>query len=99
MADLSSYKSYLATIKADVYGFMNVQYQNIVGEKLRHPSGGIYIWGPDQVDLTGVWQGNVSGTGASWAAYLYLKYVRRCRAKGVEPGPFTDEWHGELDDD
>jgi len=99
MADLSSFEAYLGTIKPSVYGFMNQQYANIVGEKFRQEAVGIYTWGPDEVDLNGVWEGNVSGTGASWAAYLYLKYVRRCRAKGVEAGPFTDEWNGELEDE
>jgi len=99
MADLSSFEAYLATIKADVYGFMNAQYQNIVGEKFRQETVGIYHWGPDEVDLNGVWGGNVSSTGASWAAYLYLKYVRKCRQRGVEAGPFTDEWNDEHGDD
>lgn len=99
MADLSSFEAYLASIKPNVFGFMNAQYQNIVGDKLRHPSGGIYIWGPDQVDLSETWQGNVNGTGASWAAYLYLKYVRKCRQRGTEAGPFVDLWNGELEDE
>lgn len=75
-------------------GAVAIKYDEIVGDKLKHPSSGVYAWGRDSVDINGRYGGNVNGSSASWAAYLFLLYKRCGRRFGWKTGPFEDLWNG-----
>lgn len=95
--DFSSFESWLGSIK-DIMRY-DIKYSHVNGGKFKSVSAGVFKWGADSVDIRdGYLSSNITGNGARWAAFLYLAYVKDCRKKGVEPGPFTDEWNDVEDD-
>jgi hypothetical protein len=94
MAKLDSFEAFLSNLSGDRAFSLQLRFDNAQHEgRFRDTGNGTFVLGKDSVDISESYLGNIHGTGARWAAFLYLVYVKLCRKNGVTPGEFTDEWN------
>ncbi len=96
----SSFKEWVNHLSGLTVGFvgLSTQFYNVDGEQMKNDRLGHFTWGPDEVELDGLYNGNMTGSGIRWAAFLYLKYLRVARKRGWTPGPFEDLWNEAIRD-